>query len=106
MKKPLSPFKFIYLKDPNDPNHTVTAVGVKKLTDTYAVQIARCHAPDHFCKKIARSIIEGRYRKHGAYKEYPIAAFPKAQDLYEQIDFDFNPQTGNEFAIISFPLED
>lgn len=105
MKKPHE-FKFVYLKDPSDPNHTVTAVGVRKVQDTYVVQIARCHAPDLFSKKIARAIIEGRYKKYGAYKEYPVIAFPNPQDLYEQLDFDFNPMTGNELAVIEFPLED
>lgn len=107
MKSPLK-IKYLYLKDPHNPNHRVTSVGIIKTATHFEVQIARCHAPDHFCKRIARSIISGRYRKHGAFNKYPIELFGNPQDLFEAINQDFNPVDGIKITISAdavFPLE-
>lgn len=101
--------KFLYLKDPSNPNHRVTAIGIVKTPTHYEVQIARCHEPDHFCKKIARSIVAGRYRKYGAFNKYPIELFTNPQDLFEALNFDFNPVDGAKVSVplaADFVLED
>lgn len=97
-------FKFIYLKDPADVNHRVTSVGVTRVGTDYHVQIARCRPPDNFCRKIARDIIVGRYKKHGPIKAYMVEAYPTLTELYDQIDFDWNPETGNEIVDSQFAL--
>jgi hypothetical protein len=99
--------KFVYLKSDDDPLHRVTAIGVKEVNGVWEIQIARCHAPDNFCKRIARDIIRGRYKKHGAYKKYTKEICANRTELYEQLFFDFNPDSGNDLIPDSeFLLED
>lgn len=104
MKKPPQ-FKFLYLKDPNDPLHCVTSVGFFKEGNEYKVQIARCHRPDHFCKRIAREIIKGRYLKYGPRKVYSAEKYATPGALLDQLDWDFNPESGFEIVDGMFPLD-
>lgn len=107
MKQAPNELKFVYLKSQDDPLHVVTAVGFVKVGDFWEVQIARCKKPDHFCKHIARSIIRGRYKKYGAIKRYNEELCANMRELYEQMFYDWNPDTGNELSVgAEFALED
>ena len=106
--KETNEMKFVYLHDPNNPHHSVTSVGYVVTATEFQVQIARCHAPDRFTRKIARDIINGRYRKHGARKSYLKKDFPDMKDFYEALVFDWNPVDGWEIlgSEAVFELED
>lgn len=86
--------RYIYFRSAVSPNHRVVAAGFTFVEGKVYCQIARCHEPDLFCKRIARDIIAGRITKYGPAFTFEVADESR---VYETLEKHFHPDTGSEW---------
>lgn len=87
--------KYIHFKSKEDQQHTVVSVGYRITPTNLEVQVARCRAPDLWCRRKSHLIVEGRFKKKGTLKSYTLDVLNHLSVL-EVLEADWHPDFGNE----------
>lgn len=85
---------FFHFKSDDNPNSCVVSVGFKIVDGkTIHLRCARCRPPDIWNRKIAREIIEGRFKKYGPQEVIDLDYFD-GESIYEGLESLFHPDFG------------
>jgi hypothetical protein len=87
--------KYLHFKSKEDQQHSVVSVGYVITPNFMDVQVARCRAPDIWCRWKSHRIIEGRFKKKGFVKRYTLDVLNHLS-VVEVLEADFHPDFGNE----------
>lgn len=96
--------KYVHLKSEDYPEHDVTSVGYRLKDGKIEIQIARCHWPDRWCRRIAHKIVEGRMKKHGPLMSYDTNIL-ETMTIDEILSSDWHPSHGAELPLNHFNME-